>query len=64
MPTIASLLDPVFDIADNVSVDAAGAHVDLPQKALEALVSTVDRVIFQVRRPAAKSSTASATCRR
>jgi len=45
-----SLLDPVFDIADNVSVDAGGAHVDLPQKALEALVfDQVDRVIFQVR---------------
>ncbi len=48
-----SLLDPAFDIADNVSIDARGAHVDLPQKALEALVyDQVDKVIFQVRSPA------------
>src|SRR5258708_2324008 len=48
-----SLLDPAFDIADNVSIDAHGAHVDLPQKALEALVyDQVDKVIFQVRSPA------------
>ena len=48
-----SLLDPAFDIADNVSVDATGAHVDLPQKALEALVyDQVDKVIYQVRSPA------------
>lgn len=48
-----SLLDPAFDIADNVSVDANGAHVDLPQKALEALVyDQVDKVIYQVRSPA------------
>ena len=47
-----SLLDPAFDIADNVSVDATGAHVDLPQKALEALVyDQVDKVIYQVRSP-------------
>ncbi len=47
-----SLLDPAFDIADNVSIDAHGAHVDLPQKALEALVyDQVDKVIFQVRSP-------------
>jgi two-component system sensor histidine kinase TctE len=47
-----SLLDPAFDIADNVRLDAAGAHVDLPQKALEALVyDQVDNVIFQVRSP-------------
>ena len=47
-----SLLDPAFDIADNVSVDAHGAHVDLPQKALEALVyDQTDKVIFQVRSP-------------
>src|SRR5258706_11916217 len=45
-----SLLDPLLDIADNVRLDAAGAHVDLPQKALEALVyDQVDKVIFQVR---------------
>jgi len=48
-----SLLDPAFDIADNVSIDASGAHVDLPQKALEALVyDQVDKVIYQVRSPA------------
>jgi len=47
-----SLLDPAFDIANNVSVDATGAHVDLPQKALEALVyDQVDKVIYQVRSP-------------
>ena len=47
-----SLLDPAFDIADNVRLDAAGAHIDLPQKALEALVyDQVDKVIFQVRSP-------------
>jgi len=47
-----SLLDPAFDIADNVRVDASGAHVDLPQKALEALVyDQVDKVIYQVRSP-------------
>jgi two-component system sensor histidine kinase TctE len=47
-----SLLDPAFDIADNVSIDAHGAHVDLPRKALDALVhDQVDKVIFQVRSP-------------
>jgi two-component system, OmpR family, sensor histidine kinase TctE len=47
-----SLLDPAFDIADNVKLDAGGAHIDLPQKALEALVyDQVDKVIFQVRSP-------------
>jgi two-component system sensor histidine kinase TctE len=47
-----SLLDPVLDIADNVSVDAAGAHLDLPQKALDALVyDQVDKVMFQIRSP-------------
>ena len=45
-----SLLDPALDIADNVRLDKSGAHVDLPQKALEALVyDQVDKVIFQVR---------------
>jgi two-component system sensor histidine kinase TctE len=45
-----SLLDPAFDIADNIRLDGTGAHVDLPQKALEALVyDQVDKVIFQVR---------------
>jgi two-component system, OmpR family, sensor histidine kinase TctE len=47
-----SLLDPVLDIADNVRVDAAGAHLDLPQKALDALVyDQVDTVLFQIRSP-------------
>jgi two-component system sensor histidine kinase TctE len=48
-----SLLDPALDIAENLRIDASGAHVDLPVKALEALVyDQVDRVIFQVRSPA------------
>src|SRR5262249_36304700 len=48
-----SLLDPALDISENLQVDAAGvAHVDLPPKALEALVyDQVDRVVFQVRSP-------------
>ncbi len=47
-----SLLDPALDIAENLRIDASGAHVDLPVKALEALVyDQVDRVIFQVRSP-------------
>ena len=47
-----SLLDPVLDMADNVKVDAVGGHLDLPQKALEALVfDQVDKVIFQIRSP-------------
>ena len=47
-----SLLDPALDIAENLRIDADGAHVDLPVKALEALVyDQVDRVIFQVRSP-------------
>ena len=47
-----SLLDPALDIAENLRIDAGGAHVDLPEKALEALVyDQVDRVIFQVRSP-------------
>jgi two-component system sensor histidine kinase TctE len=46
------LLDPLLDIADNVRVDAAGAHLDLPQKALEALIyDQVDKVMFQIRSP-------------
>jgi signal transduction histidine kinase len=45
-----SLLDPAINIADNVIVDAAGAHLNLPQKALEALVfDQVDQVVYQVR---------------
>jgi two-component system sensor histidine kinase TctE len=48
-----SLLDPALDIAENLRVDAKGAHVDLPRQALDALVyDQVDRVIFQVRSPA------------
>jgi two-component system sensor histidine kinase TctE len=48
-----SLLDPALDIAENLRIDASGAHVDLPEKALQALVyDQVDRVIFQVRSPA------------
>ena len=47
-----SLLDPALDIAENLRFDATGAHVDLPQQALEALVyDQVDRVVFQVRSP-------------
>jgi two-component system, OmpR family, sensor histidine kinase TctE len=47
-----SLLDPALDIAENLRIDATGAHVDLPVKALEVLVyDQVDRVIFQVRSP-------------
>jgi len=47
-----SLLDPALDIADNVRIDAAGGHVDLPEKALEALIyDLTDKVIFQVRSP-------------
>jgi len=45
-----SLLDPALDIADNIRGDATGARVDLPQKALEALVfDHLDTVRFQVR---------------
>jgi two-component system sensor histidine kinase TctE len=45
-----SLLDPVLDIADNIRNDGSGARVDLPRKALEALVyDQLDTVIFQVR---------------
>ena len=47
-----SLLDPALDIAENLRIDSTGAHVDLPEKALQALVyDQVDRVIFQVRSP-------------
>jgi len=45
-----ALLDPALDIADNVRLGTSGAHVDLPEKALEALTyDQVDKVIFQVR---------------
>ena len=47
-----SLRDPVIDLAEHINVDAVGAHVDLPQKALDALVfDQVDKLIFQVRSP-------------
>ncbi|MDE2358625.1 MAG: sensor histidine kinase [Betaproteobacteria bacterium] len=45
-----ALLDPAIDIAENIKVDAAGARVDLPRRAVEALVyDHVDKVFFQVR---------------
>ena len=45
-----SLLDPAIDIANNSKIDELGPHVDLPAKALDALVfDQTDRVIFQVR---------------
>src|SRR5689334_10519560 len=45
-----SLLDPVLDIAEHLRVDESGAHVDLPTKALEALVyDQVDKLYYQVR---------------
>ncbi|HET7097615.1 MAG TPA: sensor histidine kinase N-terminal domain-containing protein, partial [Casimicrobiaceae bacterium] len=45
-----SLLDPVVDIAANVRSDGSGVRVDLPQKAIEALVyDQLDTVIFQIR---------------
>jgi two-component system sensor histidine kinase TctE len=45
-----SLLDPVLDIASHVRSEGSRAHVDLPQKALDALVyDQLDTVIFQVR---------------
>ncbi|TMH37402.1 MAG: sensor histidine kinase [Betaproteobacteria bacterium] len=47
-----SLLDPVFDIADNVRIEAGTPRVDLPSKALDALVyDKVDKVMFQIRSP-------------
>jgi two-component system sensor histidine kinase TctE len=48
-----SLLDPVFDIGAYVVTGRDGTHVDLPKKALEALVyDQVDRTMYQVRDPA------------
>ena len=45
-----SLLDPALDIADHIRTDGNVARVDLPQKALEALVyDQLDTVIYQVR---------------
>ena len=61
-----SLLDPVLDIADNVKVDTAGAHLDLPQKALEALRTSAParagscRVSNTVPKPSGQSCS---TCR-
>jgi two-component system sensor histidine kinase TctE len=47
-----SLLDPVIDIADNIRIDGQSAHLDLPPKALHALVfDQVDKVVFQLRAP-------------
>jgi two-component system sensor histidine kinase TctE len=45
-----SLLDPVLDIAEHLHVDESGSHVDLPTKALEALVyDQADKLFYQVR---------------
>ena len=45
-----SLLDPALDIANNMRVDSTGTHVDLPQKAFDALVfDQEDQVIYGVR---------------
>jgi two-component system, OmpR family, sensor histidine kinase TctE len=45
-----ALLDPVIDISENITVDATGSRVDLPRKAIEALVyDQIDTVFFQVR---------------
>ncbi|HEY1329264.1 MAG TPA: sensor histidine kinase [Casimicrobiaceae bacterium] len=47
-----ALLDPALDIAEHLRIDATGAHVDLPTKALEALVyDQADRLFYQVRTP-------------
>jgi two-component system, OmpR family, sensor histidine kinase TctE len=45
-----ALLDPAIDIAENIRIEATGPKVDLPQKALDALVfDQVDKVMYQVR---------------
>ena len=45
-----ALLDPAVDLAENIKFDAEGPKLDLPHKALDALVyDQIDRVIFQVR---------------
>jgi len=45
-----SLLDPVVDIAENITIGPSGPRVDLPRKAIEALTyDQIDRVIYQVR---------------
>jgi len=50
-----SLLDPTLDISEYVRVEGDLTHLDLPQKALEALVyDQVDQVVFQLRSPAGK----------
>ncbi len=47
-----SLLDPALDIAENLQSDGSGVRVDLPEKALEALVfDNSDTVVYQVRSP-------------
>jgi two-component system sensor histidine kinase TctE len=48
-----ALLDPAVDIGEHVRTDADGTHLDLPPKALEALIyDQVDRTMYQVRDPA------------
>ncbi len=61
-----SLLDPALDIADNLRIDATGARVDLPQKALEVLVyDHLDTVIYPGAFGArARSSMGTRSCRR
>jgi len=45
-----SLLDPAMDIAGNLSVASGRTHVELPQKALDALTfDQSDTVVYQVR---------------
>jgi two-component system sensor histidine kinase TctE len=47
-----SLLDPALDIADHIRTSDTGTLVDLPQKALEALIyDQRDQVVYQVRGP-------------
>jgi two-component system sensor histidine kinase TctE len=47
-----ALLDPTVDMAQNIRTDQGRVTLDLPQKALEALLyDQVDKVIFQVRGP-------------
>jgi two-component system sensor histidine kinase TctE len=47
-----ALLDPAIDIAENIKSDASGVRVDLPERALQALVyDHLDKVFFQVRSP-------------
>jgi two-component system sensor histidine kinase TctE len=47
-----SLLDPAVDIAEHVASGPGGTRVDLPQKAVEALLyDQVDHMMYQVRDP-------------